>query len=410
MGESDGKPKGESDPLFHPPNLKTRKTVMGLAPAPHLGGSTPAEVAAEAEARKERVLGRRPSTMPLGTTIEDAILEPSKRSLTGTAIMTPNVPLTLPAEGPARTSSSDARIPSTSGWEVHDRSKDSVPEMHGEVVEPPPNTARMARAAAPAPEAQRMTPSYAPPPELRAPPASRMGTLVEPQAPANALALRREEPSFGPKHGIAGTLDRRLELLVDPHSARSASFRLLRDSLQSRSMPRVVAVTSATVNDGKTTCAVNLAIALAEQAATRVLIIDGNFFEPELAKIFNLERLTPIAFDDSTGWLAPYRIAGVTPTLHVAGVVRAPGEPVRFEQARFDAMVDRLCRVAYDYIIIDAPAMRATPAVIQMIAIADGAILAVRSGATSSGDLRRAVDAIPAKKALGITLVDAPQE
>jgi Mrp family chromosome partitioning ATPase len=326
------------------PGFKTRQTVMGLAPAPHLGGSRPPPDARVA---------------------------------------------------------SDPGLPSSSGWEVHE--KQSVPEIEAEVVERAPNTARMIRTAEQAPIAQ------APPPEIQTAHPKTGTAIVEPHVPPTALALRHEEPHYGPRHGLTGTLDRRLELIVDPHSARSASFRLLRDSLLSRSLPRVVAVTSATPNDGKTTCAVNLALALAEQAATRVLLVDANFFDPELATIFTLERLTPIAFDDTTGWLAPYRIAGVTPTLHVAGVVRAPGEPMRFEQYRFDQMIDRLCRVAYDYIIIDTPAMRATPAVMQMITIADGTILAARSGVTASSDLRRAAEQIPGKKALGIALVDAPQ-
>src|SRR5262245_16701743 len=48
--------KGDSDPLFNPPGLKARKTSMGLAPAPHLGGAKTDAV--DAEARRQRVLAR----------------------------------------------------------------------------------------------------------------------------------------------------------------------------------------------------------------------------------------------------------------------------------------------------------------------------------------------------------------
>jgi Mrp family chromosome partitioning ATPase len=356
---------GDSGPK--PKAFKARSTVMGLAPAPHLSA---------------------------------APAEPKLPDLRGTQIMSPAAPFS-PVALPKADAPSERQLPSASGWEVHE----SAPEIQAELVVRTPTTARMIRTAEPA----RMTPSQAPPPELQTVQPHAPTALAEPPPQTTALALRREEPQYAPRHGLTGPIDRRLDLIIDPHSARSASFRLLRDSLLSRSLPRVVAVTSPTANDGKTTCAVNLALALAEQAATRVLLVDGNFFQPELATIFTLERLVPIAFDDSSGWLAPYRIAGVTPTLHVAGVIRAPGEPVRFEQYRFDQMVDRLCRVAYDYIIIDTPAMRATPAVVQMVTIADGTILAARSGATSSADLRRAAEQIPGKKALGIALVDAPQ-
>jgi hypothetical protein len=59
--------KGESDPLFNPIGLKRRTTVMGLAPAPHLGGlsgSPGAQARAEEEARKARVAARLNSTRP----------------------------------------------------------------------------------------------------------------------------------------------------------------------------------------------------------------------------------------------------------------------------------------------------------------------------------------------------------
>src|SRR5262249_49402876 len=148
-------------------------------------------------------------------------------------------------------------------------------------------------------------------------------------------------------HAMSGRLDPRLVLLTEPDSPRAASFRVLRDRLLDASLPRVVAVSSAAPNDGKTTCAVNLALALAEGPATKVLLVDGNFFDPELGRMFTLDRLTPLVPPEA--WLVPYTIAAVTQSLHVAGIVQPAGAgSPRFEQHRFEAMIDRFCRANYD--------------------------------------------------------------
>ncbi|HVJ88662.1 MAG TPA: hypothetical protein VM580_02595 [Labilithrix sp.] len=225
---------------------------------------------------------------------------------------------------------------------------------------------------------------------------------------ATALALRPQEPSSVTKHERSSKLDPRLALLSEPHSSRAASFRLLRDSLIAKGMPRVLAISSAAPREGKTTCACNLALALAEMSATRVLLIDGNFFEPELGEVFTIDRLTPIVPPDGGAWLAPYKLVEITPALHVAAISRARGQSApRFDQQRFEGMIERLVRVSYDYLIIDAPALRDSPVVLQMLTGADATVFAVRAGATTGRELRRAAEQLPPKKALGIALIDA---
>lgn len=413
--------KGESDPLFNPPGLKTRRTVMGLAPAPHLGGAKGGgTLLTEAEERKQRVLSRiatmdgkdvtgPPPPAEEGTRLVETDPPPRMSNApprpnpsmhpkfgTSTVLMQPSP---VGPGGPRRISS-DGRLPSASGWEVHDPSRPmpqrEAPEVATEVIEPPPITARMpAQITAMQPQGQvRPSPSMPPAP-----------------MPVAALAVRTYEPSYVPRNALGHLTDPRLVILTEPNSSRSASYRLLRDNLLAKGMPRVLAISSATPGDGKTTCATNLALTLAEMSSTRVLLIDANFFEPELGNVFGIERFSPIVPPDgNVGWLEPYKLVEITPGLHVAGVVRRPGEPApRFDQQRFEAMIDRLVRVSYDYILIDTPAMRATPAVIQLIATADATLMAVRSGGTAGRDLRRAVDQIPEKKAFGIALIDAPQ-
>lgn len=464
MKDAGQKKPGESDPLFNPSDLK-RRTMMGIAPAPHLGGmsGSPGAIArAEAEARKQRVaaaLRRGPTGTgpPPPHRLQEEVVEPAPPRPTGppapaepalpppafgttTMLMTPqtpHIPLTLPAQKPSP--SDETKLPSSSGWDVAEpvSKKESEPELPSAptvLVEPPHMPNKQASTVAMNDVPRRHTPlGIAPPPhevgqarpgagtlpvgppqavqEEPAPATARMLRAAQPNAappvaasPTTALVVRPFDP--GPRHSITGPLDERLVLLTQPDSPRAASFRLLRDSLLGKNLPRVVAVSSVAPHAGKTTCAINLALALAEQGSTKVLLVDANFFEPELARVFSLDRLGPAG--PSEPWLFPYTICSVTSTLHVAGILNAE-QGRRFEQQRFDALIDRLCRASYDYIIVDTPALAGSPAVRAILNGADGTILAVRSGATTARDLRRAADQIPANKALGVALIDAAE-
>lgn len=236
-------------------------------------------------------------------------------------------------------------------------------------------------------------------------------TARVPNAPQRPASTRgREAPVVAPRVRASGSrsIDPRLVLLTAPDSARAASFRLLRDNLIAKGLPRVLAVSSPATNDGKTTCALNLALALAEHTMGRILLMDGNFFEPSLATIFAVDEHTPSPDVLDPLRLAPYKLAELTPSLHVAALAPRRGEPAAcFDKQRFDMLLDLLCRVGYDHIIVDAPALVDSPMVSQLLGGVDGVLLAVRAGRTTARALRRAVEEIPGNKGLGVALIDA---
>jgi Mrp family chromosome partitioning ATPase len=231
--------------------------------------------------------------------------------------------------------------------------------------------------------------------------------------PSVALGTVPTTPSAGRSRARAlpTSLDERLVLLTEPDSPRAASFRLLRDNLVAKRLPRVLAVSSAAPHEGKTTCSTNLALALAEQTPTRVLLVEGNFFAGSLADLFAIDAITPSVPKVDFEGLSPYRIVEVARGLHVAAIVRESGEGVaRFDSRWFEMVVGHLCGFNYDYVIIDAAALDGSPTVTQIIAIADATLLTVRSGATTARALRRAVQEIPPTRAIGIALVDAERQ
>lgn len=211
-------------------------------------------------------------------------------------------------------------------------------------------------------------------------------------------------PAAPPGIVLHGKPDPRLVLIAEPESSRAAGFRMLRDNLLAKRLPRVLAVSSAMKGDGKTTVCVNLGLSLSEGA--RVLVLDGNLADPTLNKIFLIDDATvPSAV--SGPWAAPFKIAEYSPTFHVAAVV--PGQttgPVRFERRWFEGLVASLRRSHYDFIILDTAALSTAPTVSQLIATADATLLAVRAGITTARALRRASEQIPDGRAIGVALVD----
>lgn len=80
--------------------------------------------------------------------------------------------------------------------------------------------------------------------------------------------------------------DPRLILVANPDSQRAARFRILRHHLMDHGRPQIIVVSSPSRGEGKTTCAVNLACALAECGRARVLLVEATVRRPQLAGMF----------------------------------------------------------------------------------------------------------------------------
>jgi Mrp family chromosome partitioning ATPase len=257
-------------------------------------------------------------------------------------------------------------------------------------------------------------PSSRPLPVREDPVRQRQRKTVRMAAPSALVHVEQKpQPLMRPPHRperprpprVSGWVDPRLVLLADPDSPRAAGFRLLCHNLVAKGLPRVVAVSSAAPHDGKTTCAVNLALALAERPA-RILLVEGNFYEPALAGIFAIEEKTPTPPSLAFPWLAPFKLAELSPCFHVAAIVGSEEERARIDKHAFEAMIGHLAQLGYDHLVVDAPALDGSAGVGKLIAAADGVLFAVRSGRTTARALRRAVEQLGSRTPLGAALMD----
>jgi len=203
-------------------------------------------------------------------------------------------------------------------------------------------------------------------------------------------------------------LDPRLALVADPDSERSASFRVLRHHLLEVGRPQVVVCSSPLHGDGKTTVALNLALALAECGRAKVLLCDAHLRRPQIANVFKL--VPPWCFAEQ---LAAHRNQPMLPWslveipqlwLHVAAVSPRIEKTQLLDAPAFAIAMERL-RLAYDHIVIDAPPVLGSADVNLMSDAADAVLLAVHARRSTARDLRKSIEQVGASKVVGTVLV-----
>lgn len=204
--------------------------------------------------------------------------------------------------------------------------------------------------------------------------------------------------------------DPRLALVLDPDSERSAAFRVLRHHLLEVGRPQCVVVSSPQPGDGKTTTAVNLALALAECGRAKVLLVETNLRRPQLAGIFKL--LPPWCFAEQ---LAAHRHQPMMPWslieipqlwLHVGAINPRIEKSQLLDGPAFAIAMERLRLGGYDHIVVDAPPVLGSADVNLMADAADAVVFALRARRSTTRDLRRAIEQLGAEKLAGTVLVE----
>ena len=182
---------------------------------------------------------------------------------------------------------------------------------------------------------------------------------------------------------------------LQPLSPAAESYRaLLTSILLSRpTPPAVIMMTSALPSEGKTTVAMNTAIALA-RLGRRVLLVDGDLRRPSVHRAMQLTStigLTALLSNSAPFEDAVIRCAEL-PNLFIltAGKVSLP-EDTELLVARFKDLLEGW-RGQFDHIIVDTPPVLPLTDAVRMSVEADSVILVVRSGHIVKDAFLRAQD------------------
>ncbi len=170
----------------------------------------------------------------------------------------------------------------------------------------------------------------------------------------------------------------------------------------------IVTVLSALPGEGKTFTAMNLAISLAMERNSTVLLIDSDVTKPSLSKLFNVRENTGLLdlLEDDALDIGHVICRTNIPKLNFipAGKQNAHAAEL-LASKRMDEFVDEISKRYHDRIILfDAPPILATSHSTILAQLAGQVLLVIESGVTLQANIIEALNFIEKDKVIGLVL------
>lgn len=222
---------------------------------------------------------------------------------------------------------------------------------------------------------------------------------LEPIVPAPVIGVISFDPEATDTPLITG---------LDTYAPRAEAFRVLRTNLQfidPDADHKVFVMTSSLPGEGKTTTVVNLALALAE-GGERVVLIEGDLRRPKVAEYLRLESAVGL----TTVLIGKLSLEDAIQTtthekLDVLTSGSTPPNPAELLKSSSMASLLASLREQYDIVLIDAPPLLPVTDGALLSAQADGALLVVRHGKTTTDQVSVAVDRLEAVGAAPVGVI-----
>ncbi len=218
-------------------------------------------------------------------------------------------------------------------------------------------------------------------------------------------ALGRLSDSSHAPESAQRTPNERLVSFFAPSSFEAEQYRGLRHIVE-ESGRHVVAITSPTPGDGKTTTAINLAGALAQASGTRVLLVEADLRQPRVGDQLGLEGSDTRGLADA---LADDRltlpdVVRHLPRFNLSVLLsgRSPASPYEgLHSSRLDELLEE-ARSHYAHIVVDTPPVVPVPDCRLIARIVDGFLILVGAHRTRRELLQEALVALDPTKILGL--------
>lgn len=206
--------------------------------------------------------------------------------------------------------------------------------------------------------------------------------------------------------------DPHLVLMDRPGSPLAERYRRLRLRLEQGTpafpfRPQLTVITSAVPSEGKTTTAMNLALAYAEDRERRTLLIGADLRRPSVSGYINPKPT--IGLSEVLAAKAPLDHALIEMTgsnLWVLPSGTPSDTPLELLQTKYLGTVLAELRSRFNRIVVDAPPTVPFTDAAVLASHADGALLVVRAGTTSTPLIRRARESLSGANVLGVVLND----
>jgi len=175
----------------------------------------------------------------------------------------------------------------------------------------------------------------------------------------------------------------------DPRSAFAESYRSVRTALQfstASGVPRLLTVTSAMSNEGKSTTVLSLAIQFA-QSGKRTLLIEADLRKPTLHRSLSLDNQIGLTNYLAGGGAQPVDIAKPTHIPNLFAIPSGPLPPNPAELLSSARMMELLTLAAekFDQVILDSPPLLGLADALILGNLCGGTLLTVEMGGTPRG-------------------------
>jgi non-specific protein-tyrosine kinase len=205
------------------------------------------------------------------------------------------------------------------------------------------------------------------------------------------------------------------------YAVRTEAFRTLRTNIKyvvPSARAKVIAVSSALPNEGKTTTATNLAISLA-QGGNRVVIVEADMRRPNVGKYLEinskkgglshlLQKTGAISLRVIKEQIEKVDVKGLE--ILCAGTI--PSNPSELlGSGNFQDLIDILRR-NYEFVIVDCPPLLPVTDAAVVATVTDGVLLVIHAGKTKKPELlgsRAAIESV-SSRILGVVLNKIPEQ
>ena len=212
-----------------------------------------------------------------------------------------------------------------------------------------------------------------------------------------------------PRPSAKRSLNKNLVVYHDPQSFEAEQFRMLRTNIlfpsDGKRSPRIILVTSALPEEGKSFVSSNLALTIAQNIDNHVLLIDCDMRHPSVHSNFGYDQVPGL----SNYLEGEYTLSDVLLKIegnHLSLLPGGPPPPNPAELLSSNRMLSLLreVRARYDdrYIIIDSPPPHLTAESKALAQFVDGIVLVVKFGHTKRDLVSQLVDKLPKDKILGV--------
>ena len=173
---------------------------------------------------------------------------------------------------------------------------------------------------------------------------------------------------------------------------------------QAESGIRVLMVTSAVPDEGKTLTATNIALTLSESYHRRVLLIDADLRRPSIGDVFQIPKV--FGLNEALSSVPERKVSVIQVSQNLSVLTAGAPDPDPMSALTSERMRRLLSEAAavFDWVVIDTPPVGILTDAKLLGAMADAALLVIRAGKTPAALIQRAVEALGRNRILGVVL------